>query len=182
MPKSMLLHVCCAPCSTHVIDKLRGEYDLTCYFYNPNIYPPREYLKRLREMRAYSRKVGVGFMPGDYDFDSWVDATMPLKDEGEGSARCDECFRMRLESVAKAASGSEADCFASTLSISPHKNAESINRIGRELGKRHDVRFLESDFKKENGFRKSVRKSRDEGLYRQDYCGCFYSRVEKRKR
>ncbi|MCK5548736.1 MAG: epoxyqueuosine reductase QueH [Thermoplasmata archaeon] len=178
----MLLHVCCAPCSTHVIDKLRSEYELTCYFYNPNIYPQEEYLKRLGEFRAYAEKTGVGFAEGDFDSERWMTLTESLKDEKEGGKRCDVCYQMRLEETARYASESGFDAFTTTLSISPRKRADIINRLGIDTAKAHNIRFLEEDFKKGDGFKHSVEMSKEEEMYRQDYCGCIYSKAERDER
>lgn len=176
---SMLLHVCCAPCSTHVIDSLRKDYNVTCFFYNPNIYPKEEYSRRLDEMRRYASRVGMKLVAGDYDSERWLSLTIHLKDEKEGGKRCDLCYEIRLEETAKFASKHDFGRFATTLTISPHKRADIINRLGNELTKTHNVVFLGADFKKKNGFKRSVEMSKDENMYRQDYCGCIYSKLER---
>jgi predicted adenine nucleotide alpha hydrolase (AANH) superfamily ATPase len=176
---SILLHVCCAPCSTHVISILGREYDVACYFYNPNIQPEGEYLRRMETMREYAERLGVEFLPGEYDCEKWFELTRALKDEKEGGKRCEVCYRIRLEECARIASEKGYDVFATTLTIGPQKKAEVINRIGRDLAEVRGLRFLEEDFKKKDGFRHSVEMSKAENMYRQDYCGCIYSKVER---
>ncbi len=178
----MLLHVCCAPCSTHVIETLRDEYDLLCFFYNPNIHPDEEYERRLGEMCRYAAKTGIMFIPGKYDPERWLALTESLKEEKEGGKRCDVCYRVRLEETARFAQKAGCDRFATTLSISPRKKASVINRIGEELAETHELAFMEADFKKGDGFKRSVELSKGEGMYRQDYCGCVYSRREREAR
>jgi predicted adenine nucleotide alpha hydrolase (AANH) superfamily ATPase len=175
----MLLHVCCGPCSTYVIDKLSPEYDLTCFYYNPNIYPKKEYLRRMREFRSFANKMGIGFAAGDYEFDEWFSLTHELKDEKEGGERCDVCYKIRLEKTAEYAAEHDFKHFATTLSVSPRKKADVINRLGSEIADRQNLDFLEADFKKEDGFKRSVEMSKSESMFRQDYCGCFYSKVER---
>lgn len=171
----MLLHVCCAPCSTHVIESLGERFDLTCYFYNPNIWPVREYRLRLNDARRFSRLSGVPALIGSYDSDLWTSATSGLEGEPEGGRRCEICFRLRLESAAETAARLGFDLFGTTLTISPHKRAEAVNGAGRRAGKAACAPYLEADFKKEDGFLRSVELSKTHGLYRQMYCGCRYS-------
>jgi len=175
----MLLHVCCAPCSTHVIEELRDSYDLTCYFYNPNIHPQEEYVRRLGESEDYVNKIDAKFNSGPYDPDRWLDLTEELKYEKEGGKRCELCYKIRLEETARFASQHGFDFFATTLSISPHKKASVINKIGSEIAKEYDLKFLDADFKKGNGFKRSVELSKAENMHRQDYCGCVYSKQER---
>jgi predicted adenine nucleotide alpha hydrolase (AANH) superfamily ATPase len=176
---SLLLHVCCAPCSTHVIDKLQSEYDITCYFYNPNVHPRDEYMIRLKEAERYAKKMHIRFIEGPYDSERWFSLTEEYKDEREGGKRCELCYKIRLEKTAEYASEHGFECFGATLSISPHKKAAVINRIGNEIALKFGVKFLEANFKKQDGFKKSVEMSKAENMYRQDYCGCIYSKQER---
>ncbi len=170
MPK-LLLHVCCAPCATHVIEMLKEDFELTAYFYNPNIHPEEEYRLRLENLK----KLGVAFIEGKYDVDAWFNATKGYENEPEGGARCELCYRIRMEEAARFAKENGHIHFATTLTISPHKNARVINSIGEGLSKKYGVKFYSADFKKRNGFKKSVELSKKHGLYRQSYCGCVFS-------
>jgi len=172
----MLLHTCCAPCSAHVLDLLRDVFKLTLYFYDPNIHPREEYEKRRDEMRAYAEKSSIDFVEGPYDVKRWFEMTAGHGDEKEGGGRCFVCYEMRLREAASFARYGGFDYFATVLSISPHKKAEKINEIGISLAKEYGIRFLEADFKKKDGFKKSIALTKEHGLYRQDYCGCLYSR------
>jgi predicted adenine nucleotide alpha hydrolase (AANH) superfamily ATPase len=171
----LLLHVCCAPDATHVIQVLRKSYIVDAFFYNPNIFPKQEYEKRLTWMRRLSEKWNIVLYEGNYDQENWLLLTEKYKHEPEGGKRCDVCFAVRLEKTAQLAKEKHYDIFCTTLSISPHKNAKSINDIGKEIGAKYGIGFLEANFKKGNGFKKSVELSKELGLYRQDYCGCVYS-------
>ena len=171
----LLLHICCAPDATHPIQTLKGDYDLGAYFYNPNVHPGEEYAKRLEDMRNLSRKWGVVLYEGKYDRDRWFTLAQDYRDEPEGGKRCEICYAMRLEETAKKAKVEGYDLFGAVLTISPHKDADKINVIGREIGEKYSIPFLESDFKKGDGFKKSVEISKKLGLYRQNYCGCVYS-------
>ncbi len=174
--KSILLHCCCAPCAGHVQNLLGGEYEVVSFFYNPNIHPRREYEKRLDELRRFSRKKAFRLIEGEYDAGEWFRRVKERRFEGERSGRCRLCIAMRLErSFAKAAEES-IGLVGTTLSISPHKDASMINELGRGLSARYGIGFFEADFKKNDGFRKSLDISRAEGFYRQNYCGCVYSR------
>jgi len=172
----LLLHICCAPDATHPIQILRDEYQIDAFFYNPNIHPKEEYEKRLESMRAISSEWDVTLHEGEYDKDRWLELTGGHKDEPEGGKRCEICYRMRLEETAKLAAKDGYDAFGAVLTISPHKDAKKINEIGHELGKKYDIAYLESDFKKRDGFKKSIELSKGLGLYRQNYCGCVYSK------
>ena len=171
----LLLHICCAPDATHPIQILKDEYQIDTFFYNPNIHPKEEYKKRLEDMRALSKKWNVPLHEGEYDKDRWLELAERYKDEPEGGRRCEICYAMRLEEAAKMARDEEYDVFGAVLTISPHKDAEKINEMGHELGSRYGVPYLESDFKKHDGFKKSVELSKELELYRQNYCGCIYS-------
>jgi len=178
----MLLHICCAPCSTHVVDVLKKEYNLTGFFYNPNIHPDDEYLKRKAELERYSKAIGIDIICGEYEKKLWLDMAKGMEDMPEGGERCSMCFRMRLDKTAEYAKEQGYNVIATTLSISPHKNASKINQIGRAIAEKHRISFYEADFKKRGGFEKSISMSRDFGLYRQSYCGCIFSKVEAEKR
>lgn len=180
----LLLHACCAPCSSSVLERLAPYFDISLYFYNPNIFPPEEYDRRLQELyrlvdeMAFQGRVRV--LAGAYEPDFFYRAAAPLRGEPEGGARCVKCFRLRLEAAARKAAEIGALYFTTTLTVSPHKNAPRINEIGLELGRRFGVAFLCSDFKKKEGYKRSLELSRQYGLYRQDYCGCAFSvRTEK---
>jgi predicted adenine nucleotide alpha hydrolase (AANH) superfamily ATPase len=170
----LLLHICCAPDATHPLQVLKG-YEVDGFFYNPNIYPREEYEKRLEEMRRLSRLWKLRLYEGEYDQEKWFSLTEEYKGEPEGGRRCEACFRMRLERTAQLAKERGYDLFGVTLTISPHKNSDMINEVGKEIGEKYDIPFLEVDFKKKDGFKKSVELSRELGLYRQNYCGCKYS-------
>jgi len=172
----MLLHICCAPCSTYVIEILRKDFFITAYFYNPNIHPEEEYLHRMNEMKGYAEKLSLPFLDGPYEVDEWFKCIRGLEMLGERSERCVMCYRMRLEKTAILAKEKGMDFFATTLSISPHKDASQINRTGKELSKKYGISFLEADFKKKDGFKISIRMSKELGFYRQNYCGCLFSK------
>lgn len=180
--KRMLLHICCAPCSTHVIELLRPVYEVTGFFYNPNIQPESQYKLRLDEMVRYARIAGIDLVVGEYDVRRWFSLVKGLEHEPEGGRRCWICYRMRLDRTARYAAGYGFDLITTTLSISPHKDAARINEIGVEVVHRHGVGFLEADFKKKGGFQRSVIMSKRYNLYRQDYCGCIFSQREAEER
>ena len=179
---SLLLHVCCAPCSAQVIDLLRGTFEITAFFYNPNISPPEEYLRRAHEADRLCKRLGVSFVAGDYDANRWLRRMRGRERDREGGAYCSVCFRIRLAQAASAAEGGGFDYFATTLTISPHKDARAINRIGEKVARDLRVKFYAADFKKGNGFKRSCQLSRRYGLYRQDYCGCIFSLRERKAR
>jgi epoxyqueuosine reductase len=172
--KSLLLHVCCAPCSTEVLERLK-EYSVTVFFLNPNIHPEQEYERRLAEVQRFCRRKGIPCEEGRYNPEEWSLLMRGLEDEPEGGLRCERCYRMRLHATAHHAKGSY-DLISTTLTISPHKKAVVVNRIGQEIEEVTGVPFLEADWKKQAGFEKSLAHSRVHGLYRQDYCGCSFSR------
>lgn len=178
----MLLHICCAPCATHVFNVLTADYAVTGLFVNPNIHPSREYALRLFAAERHCRESSIPLIVPEYRPREWFSFVKGLEREGEGGARCARCFLMRLDETARAAAELGYSRFATTLTISPHKNAALINRIGREAGLRHGVPFHEADFKKRDGYGESCRISRGLGLYRQDYCGCIFSYLAKRGR
>ncbi len=148
---------------------------MTLYFYNPNIWPETEYNKRLEEIAKITKKENLNLIIDEHDHKNWLKQTRPLAGEPEGGKRCELCYKIRLEETAKKAKELNCDFFATTLTISPHKNAEKINEIGLELEKKYDVKYMKSNWKKEGGFSESCKLSRELELYRQNYCGCEYS-------
>lgn len=172
----LLLHTCCGPCALGVIDRLKNDYEITCYFYNPNIHPEAEYGFRLDQAREMSKITKVSFIDDEYDIDIWFEKAKGLENEPEGGKRCEICFLKRLQRTGGKAKLFGADYFATTLTIGPQKNATLINAIGKRVSMEVGVAFLEGDWKKNEGFKRSVELSRKYGLIRQDYCGCKYSR------
>ena len=182
MRPELLLHICCAPCSTHVVETLKEAYVLTGYFYNPNIHPAREYLKREEEMKQYAGKIGLELICAEYDDARWFSMTKGMEYIPEGGRRCFLCYRMRLERTDRYAKDHGYRILATTLSISPHKNAAKINEIGSEVADNYGLQFYTADFKKRGGFERSVRMSEEAGLYRQSYCGCIFSQRDAAQR
>jgi predicted adenine nucleotide alpha hydrolase (AANH) superfamily ATPase len=173
----ILLNVCCAPDATHSINALReAGYEPVSFFYNPNIHPEEEYKARFSDMEKLAKETGCENIKDVlYDVKEWHKLCDPLKDEPERGKRCEVCFKMRLEKTAELAKTLGMEIFATTLTISPHKDAKLINRLGAEAAAKYGVKYYESDFKKKDGFKKSIELSHKHGLYRQDYCGCEYS-------
>lgn len=180
---SLLLHSCCAPCSSYVLEYLSQYFRIILYYDNPNIAPETEYQFRVQEQKRLIGEMPSGypvqFLEGDYDPKRFYAAVKGLEEEPEGGARCLRCFELRLRASAQKAKELACDYFTTTLSISPLKNAAALNQIGEELAKEYGVRYLPSDFKKKEGYKRSIELSRQYGLYRQDYCGCVYSRQKK---
>ena len=174
-PKKLLLHVCCAPSSPHVIGLLQNEFELTALFYNPNIHPREEYEHRLAEVERYCGEHSIELVTGEYDTERWFTAVKGMEAQKEGGERCEVCYRLRLEKTALTAQAHEIGHFATTLTVSPYKKAPVINRIGREAGEQYARVFYEADFKKQDGFKKSCELSKQHNFYRQTYCGCLYS-------
>lgn len=172
----ILLHVCCAPCSTHVIEELKKEHEITPYFYNPNIEPVLEYEKRLRAAEEYAEKLGLKLIVSDYENLQWHESVRGLEQEPEGRKRCSKCFELRLRKTAEFAGQNGFDSFTTTLTVSPFKDAGLINAIGKRIGEDLGVMFLERDFKKKDGYMNSVKLSKENNLYRQHYCGCLFSK------
>ncbi|MEM1485752.1 epoxyqueuosine reductase QueH [Oscillospiraceae bacterium PP1C4] len=176
---TLLLHSCCAPCSSYVLSYLSQYFKITVLYYNPNIYPPQEYNRREAEQKALISaldvKHSIKFLSGTYDTDTFYNEVKGLEQEREGGMRCYKCYALRLQETARAAKDMGFDYFTTTLSVSPHKNAQWINEIGDQLAKQYDVSFLYSDFKKKNGYKTSIELSKKYNLYRQDYCGCIFS-------
>lgn len=183
---SLLLHSCCAPCSSYVLEYLSNYFKITIYFYNPNIYPEEEFYRRTEEqVRLISElnvKNKIKFIEGEYIPKSFYDTARGFEDESEGGARCEKCFKLRLEQTAIIAKKCSYDYFTTTLSISPHKNSKVLNNIGRELSNKYDINYLYSDFKKKEGYKRSIELSKSYNLYRQDYCGCIFSKTERDSR
>ena len=183
--KTLLLHACCAPCSSYVLEYLSEYFDISVFYYNPNIAPYAEYEKRIFELKRLMKEMPLSgktaFIDGKYEPERFVDITKGLETMEEGGERCFKCYRMRMEEAAKAALEKDFDYFTTTLSISPHKNAEKINEIGQELEQKYKVKYLCADFKKRDGYKRSIQLSREYGLYRQNYCGCIYSKAAERK-
>ena len=176
MKSKLLLHTCCAVCSAYVLEKLGREYDLTVFYYNPNIHPEEEYLRRLKESRDYCQKINIEFIERPYDTDKWFESTRGHEQDPERGKRCKICYRMRMEATADYVKKNNYNIFATTLTISPHKDASSINDIGLELEKKFGIKYLEADFKKQDGFKKTMDIANQEGFYKQNYCGCLFSK------
>lgn len=175
MKKKMLLHSCCGPCSTVVIERLKEDYDLTVFYFNPNIEPKEEYEKRKTEQKKVCEFFDIPFIDFDYDNAGWLKFVEGLENEREGGARCEKCFYFRLNCTAKYAKQNDFDIFATTLSVSPHKNTNVINKVGEEISTKYDIEFLPESFKKKDGYLRSINLSKEFGLYRQNYCGCQFS-------
>ena len=179
--EKLLLHACCAPCAAQVCEILESEYNVTLFFCNPNIAPKAEYGKRLLELENYAGPRGLRVIEFGNEPRRWTAYVKEFRREGERSERCRLCYRYRLERTFEYAGEHGFGKIATTLSISPHKDAAMINETGKELGSLHGVSFLEADFKKNDGFKRSVELSKKLGFYRQNYCGCAYSREERKK-
>lgn len=180
---TLLIHSCCAPCSSYVLEYLSEYFKITVVYYNPNIFPLEEYNYRISEQKrlidSMDFKNPVEFTGTQYTPDDFYSVVKGLEKEPEGGKRCTECFKVRLTHAAKLASNQGFDYFTTTLSISPLKNSELLNELGISIGKEYGVEYLQSDFKKRNGYKRSVELSKQYGLYRQDYCGCVYSKQER---
>lgn len=192
--KHLFLHSCCAPCSSYVLEYLRCFFRITVFYYNPNITEEDEYLKRVAEQKKliaeFNRQARSGEAPdaypievveGDYERQLFFEKVKGMEHCKEGGERCFVCYEMRLLATVTAAKAAGADYFSTTLTISPLKNAVKLNDIGERLSKEYGVAFLPSDFKKKDGYKRSIELSREYGLYRQDYCGCVYSKKERMK-
>ncbi len=176
----LLLHSCCAPCSSYVITYLYDYFDITILYYNPNIYPYEEYKKRKDEqIRLISNFKGVKIIDCDYDNDIYNEVIKGLENEPERGSRCTKCFYLRLNKTGEIAKKNNFEYFGTTLTVSPYKNAKLLNEIGEDISKKYDIKWLYSDFKKNDGYKKSIELSKKYDLYRQDYCGCIYSKRDK---
>lgn len=177
----LLLHVCCAPCSSHVLELLNKYFDITIYFSNDNIYPKEEFSTRLNELNKFINEFeNVNLISDEYNDQLFYEAIKGYENLGERSIRCYYCYKLRLEKTARYAKENNYDYFTTVLSISPHKLEKWINEIGYDLENKYNVKFLYSNFKKENGYKNSIELSKKYNLYRQDYCGCMYSFNERR--
>ena len=183
MAKTLLLHSCCAPCSSHVLSLLTPDYNIIDYYYNPNITEKAEYEKRTEELRRFISEFPhenpIEFVEGKYEPEVYFEAVKGHEKDPERGERCAICFRLRLYEAAKKAKELNADLFATTLTISPQKDAKLLNLIGEEAAEKYGVEYLPSDFKKKDGYKHSIELSREYNLYRQDYCGCVFSKKDK---
>jgi len=182
---SLLLHSCCAPCSSYVLEYLAPYFTICDFYFNPNISPKQEYEDRKEELVRLIREMGlsteVTFLEGTYQPEDFFAMAKGLEDLPEGGERCFKCYEMRLRESAKMAKEQGADYFATTLTISPLKNAQKLNEIGERLAEEYGVKYLPSDFKKKNGYKRSVELSAQYELYRQNYCGCVFSKMQAQK-
>ena len=180
---TLLLHTCCAPCSSAVIERLSKYFHITVFYYNPNIEPLEEYLKRKEEQKRFLSEVTtpypINFLDCDYEHEEFIQLSKGLENEKEGGPRCLKCYRLRLLKTALKAQEFHFDYFGTSLTVSPYKNAQALNQIGEELQKKFNVKYLYSDFKKRNGYKRSIELSKDYHLYRQDYCGCSFSKAQR---
>lgn len=186
---TLLLHSCCAPCSSAVLKKLSPYFNITIFYYNPNISPQKEYekrkleeinfLKKLNKTKEFNNISEIKFLDCDYDNNIFFTSVKGLENELEGGKRCKVCYKLRLEETAKVAKLNKFDYFSTTLSVSPYKNSQLLNEIGKNLSEEYNINYLFSDFKKENGYKTSIELSKENNLYRQDYCGCMFSLKER---
>lgn len=173
---TLLLHSCCGPCSSYVLEYLVQHFDVTVLFYGPNIQPEEEYYLRLEHQRKVLEHFGVKILECDYDGEDFTSAVSGMESEPEGGRRCTVCFALRIDRTAKLAKEHGFEYFCTTLTVSPHKDPERINALGMEAQQRYGVKWLPADFKKRGGYQRSIVLSKELGLYRQDYCGCLYSK------
>ena len=175
----LLLQSCCGPCSSYVLNYLTQHFDILVYFFNPNIYPAEEYVKRLDTQKQLINQMvhtnQIDLVDSEYNHDEFLSVVKGFEDEKEGGARCAKCFVLRLEKTAQKAKELGCDFFGTTLTVSPHKNAEVLNNVGLQLEQKYGIRFLVSDFKKKEGYKQSIELSKKYGLYRQEYCGCEFA-------
>ena len=182
---TLFLHSCCGPCSSYVLEYLSNYFEITVFYYNPNIYPSEEYFYRVKEQQQLidlmETKNKVNLVTGKYDVSVFYNAIKGMEKQKEGDIRCRFCYEMRMKEAAHIGSKTGFDYFTTTLSISPYKNAVWINEIGQKLEKEYDIKFLPSDFKKKNGYQRSIELSKKFNMYRQDYCGCIFSLNERKE-
>ena len=182
---TLFLHSCCAPCSSYVLEYLSEFFKITVFYYNPNIYPDDEYYKRVLEQKEFISRLPaknkIDFIEGNFDKERFYDMAKGLENVREGGERCFKCYELRLDEAAKMARELKMDYFTTTLSISPLKNSQKLNEIGLRLADEYKVKYLVSDFKKKNGYVRSVELSKEYNIYRQDYCGCVFSKTEREK-
>ncbi len=180
---TLLLHACCAPCSSYVLESIAKYFNITMFFYDPNITPAEEYEKRYSELKRLLREApfasGIKIMESEYEPEKFFEIAKGLEDVPEGGERCFKCYRLRLERTAQAAKEHGFDYFATTLSISPYKSSAKLAEISLALQSEYGVNWLPSDFKKRGGYKRSIELSKEYGLYRQDYCGCVYSQAQR---
>lgn len=176
----ILIHICCATCGLDPYFQLSEKLDITFFYYNPNIHPENEYKKRLAALKTVSRKFSIPIIVGSYEQKKWLELAHHHKEEPEGGIRCQICFRIRLEKCAGTAKRKGFELFGTTLTISPHKDHKLINSIGLSIAKQKKIGFFTANLKKKNGFKRTMELSRSFGLYRQNYCGCIYSRNFKK--
>ena len=176
----LLLHACCAPCSSYVLEYLTNYFYITILYYNPNIYPKEEFDKRYQELSRLIKDLphnnSISLIEGRYDYNEFLNIAKGLESVPEGGERCFKCYELRMREAAKYAKEHNFDYFTTTLSISPYKNSNKLNEIGKKLEDELGVKYLYADFKKKNGYKRSIELSREYNLYRQDYCGCIYSK------
>jgi len=179
---TLLVHSCCAPCSSYVLEYLNRYFEITVFYYNPNITETEEYYKRVEEVKRLiaemPKETPIHFIEGKYDPETYLTVVRGLENEPEGGKRCEKCFELRLSEAARIAKEGNFDFFTTTLTISPLKNAEKLNTIGEMAAKSLNLQWLPSDFKKKEGYKRSIELSKEYGLYRQDYCGCVFSKRE----
>ncbi len=179
----LLLHTCCAPCSSSCLKRLGDYFDITILYYNPNITEKSEYEKRLAEVKRFIKQINlkneVKIIDAKYDPETFLEMSKGLEKEPERGSRCYKCYKLRLVETLKVAEDNNFDYFTTTLTLSPYKNVDWLNEIGNDLAKNSKVKFLNSDFKKKNGYKESIELSKKYNLYRQDYCGCIYSKERK---
>jgi predicted adenine nucleotide alpha hydrolase (AANH) superfamily ATPase len=178
----LLLHACCAPCSSSVVERLQQEFELTLFYYNPNIYPQSEYQIRCDEIIHWCERIELPLVVSEYDPQVWHQYVKGYEQEPERGERCTLCYRLRLAQTAHRAKQDGYDLFTTVLSISPHKDADRINKLGDELANEVGVDFYQANFKKQGGFQRSLEISKEQGFYRQNYCGCQYSLAESERR
>lgn len=180
---TLLLHACCAPCSSACLERLSNFFKITIIYYNPNITEEKEYLKRLEELKNFIQKIKVKYpiniIDTRYDPKEFFEISKGLEKEKERGKRCYKCYELRLEETVKVAKENNFDFFATTLTLSPYKKTDWINEIGENLSNKYQTSYLYSDFKKKNGYKRSIELSKEYNLYRQDYCGCIYSKLER---
>lgn len=175
MKERILVHACCATCACYVLKKITSEYTPIIYYYNPNIYPQEEYIRRRDELRNYALNQNIDFMEETYQPDEWSKFIIGLEKEPEKGLRCNKCFVLRLKKTASYALKNNIKAFTTTLTISPHKNSQTILEIGNKIAKDNNLFFLATDFKKQDGYKKTMEIAKKERFYRQNYCGCLYS-------
>ena len=177
--EKLLLHACCAPCSSAVLERIGNFFDITIFYYNPNITKEEEYKKRIDEIKRFIKEIKskykIKLIEGNYNPNIFFDLAKGLENEPERGKRCYKCYELRLEETAKIAEQLRFNYFCTTLTLSPHKNSNWINEIGKQLNNKYATNYLYSDFKKKNGYKRSIELSKKYNLYRQDYCGCIYS-------